>query len=391
MPEAIEGVSTESVAPVIATDDTANDNVDNSASETITEETPVVTDETQESSETAETEAKPEDDPKIPQNFRDQMKALNADIKAKYKPVYTGLEKVSSDLFGSAEPEDVQAAIQTVQALAPTIKVITDQNSSQADVVSAIQKLLPAEHVEGLAWAALNDPATQDVIFADPEVLQTIAEKLFDGRGIEEIKALLANAPETEVDPEKEAWRAEQNTFRSEQARIKSENAARVADEQSNQLMTRFFEGPAQTVIVDDFKLVAPEGASEADKALFTETAKDIRFAAQGRFLEANMPAYMQINNLYRQGKGIQAQAAEIRLQNKYHATLIKVAERNSKLLESRSAATVNGQQDKINNVRPDVKGSVEGNGNREDKPYDVDDPGFMQRFQRDVNPAFHN
>lgn len=389
MLEAIEGVSQEVDAASVATDDQTA--IDSSATVT-TEAQATATDQTQEGVEKAETtqEAKP-DESQIPESFREHTKSLEKDIREKYTPAYTGLEKTATELFGTSTPEDVQAAIQTVQALAPSIKVLTDPNATQADVVATLNKLLPEEHVEAIAWATLNDPASQDFIFSDPDVLKTISERLFDGKPIEDIQAILASAPAPEVDPEREAWRKEQSEFKAEQAKIKSEGAQRVAQEQSQQLLTRFFETPAQTVIADDFKLVAPEGASEADKQLFADTAEDIRYAAQGRFLKANMDAYMQIDSLYRQGKAIQAQAAEIRLQNRYHATLIKTAERHANLLKSRSVATVNGQQAKINGVRPDVTGSVEGNGDQKEKPFDLDSPTFAADFARSVNPRFHN
>lgn len=337
-------------------------------------------------------EAKPDAQPdpaesKDVKAVRDWGKSLERDIKQKFSPAYTGIEKVATELYGASSPEDVQAAIQTVQALAPAIKTLTSDTSSQADVVAAVQQLLPPEHVEAVAWAALNDPATQEVIFSDPEVLQTISERLFGGKSLEEVQALLANAPETEVDPEKDAWRKEQSDFKAEQARIKSENMQRIAQEKSTQLLTRFFETPAQTVIADDFKLVAPEGASEADKQLFADTAEDIRYAAQGRFLKANMDAYMRIDTLYRQGKEVPAHALEIQLANKYHATLIKTAERHANLLKSRSVATVNDQQAKINGVRPDVTGSVEGNGNKAEERWDLNAPDFAQKFAA----SFHN
>lgn len=374
-------------------------NVDSTASQELsdaaTQELASDASSSQEQSQTKEQTTESQDPPE-PENIkqvRDWGKGLERDIKTKFAPAYSGLEKAASELFGTATAEDVQATIQTVQAAAPLLKVVLDANASSADVVSALQKALPSEHMESVAWAALNDPATQEVIFSDPEVLQTISEKLFDGKTIEEVQAILANAPATEVDPEKETWRKEQADFKSERQREASEKMQLAAQTRSQELMTRFFEAPAQTVIADDFKLIAPEGASEADKQLFADTAEDIRYAAQGRFLKANMDAYMQIDNLYKQGKGLQAQAAEIRLQNKYHATLIKVAERNANLLNSRSVATVGDQQTKINAVRPDVTGSVDGTRVQKEAPYDVDSPDFMRRFTSDVNPnsAFHN
>lgn len=381
----LEGVSQEAPTSAATGEQTA---IDNSATTEATEaiQPEVATEQAQESTEKAETqEAKP-DESLIPESFREHTKSLEKDIREKYTPAYVELEKTATELFGTTNPEDIQATLQTMQAAAPLLKVVLDPQSSPVQVVAALQQALPAEHMESVAWAALNDPATQSVIFDDPEVLKTIEEKLFNGRTVQEIQSLLAERPETEVDPEKEAWRREQAQFRSERERETSERNQRATQERTQQLMTRFFEAPAQQVIAEDFKLVAPEGASEVDKALFSDTAKDIRFAAQGRFLEENMDAYMQIQSLYAKGHGLQAQAAEIRLQNKYHATLIKTAERHANLLKARSVATVNGQQAKINGVRPDVTGSVQA-GEKQEERWDIDAPDFAQKFAK----SFHN
>ncbi len=371
-PDAGENVSDSSVSQELP--DAANQELASDASST------------QEQSQTQE--AKPEADPaesKDVKSVRDWGRSLEKDIKGKFQPIYAGVEKTATDLFGSASPEDIKATIQTVQAAAPLLKVITDPQASQNDVVTTLRQMLPAEHLESVAWAALNDPNTQEVIFSDPEVLQAISDKLFQGRSIEDINALLAEAPY--VDPEREAWRQEQSNFKAEQARVRNEATQEAAQKRSTDLLSRFFETPAQRVIADDFKLVAPEGASEADKQLFADTAEDIRYAAQGRFLKANMDAYMQIDSLYRAGKSLQAQAAEIRLANRYEATLIKTAERHANLLKSRSVATVNGQQTKINGVRPEVTGSVDGNGNKQEERWDIDAPDFAQKFAA----SFHN
>ena len=391
MPEAIEGVSSESVAPVIATDDNTNDSVDNSTTEA-TEE--VVTEQAQESAEKVETqEAKPDvDDPKIPQNFRDHLKELESDIKVKYKPAIAGIEKVATDLFGTNTPEDVQATIQTVQALAPSIKVLTDPSASQADVVKTLQTMLPQEHVEAMAWAALNDPQTRPVIFDDPEVRQAISEDLLNGKSIEEVQALLANAPEAEVDPEKEAWRKERADFQAERERDRLQSEQTAARTRMQEFASRFYETTAQRVIADDLKLVAPEGASEQDKKDFEFAAKAAKFTAQALFIEQNGPAAEQLQMLHAKGARPTAEAikSEINLANRYEATLIKTTQFFLNLLAARSDTTVKSQQDRINGVRPDVTGSVEGNGNNAEAPlwdYSKTDAENMKTF----SASFHN
>jgi len=329
-------------------------------------------------------EAKPDDpaESKDLKTVRDWGRSLEKDLR----PLKAGIETTAKELYGTNNPEDIQAAMQTIQALAPSIKVLTDPNAAQADVVSTLQRMLPPEHVEALVWAGLNDPRSHEFIFSDPEVLQTISERLFDGRSIEDVQNVLANATETDFDPATTELRKELASIRAEKAREISEKQTMASQKASEDLLSRFFEAPAQTVIAEDFKLVAPEGASEADKQLFADTAEDIRYAAQGRFLKANMDAYMQIDSLYRKGMVVQAQAAEIRLANRYHATLIKTAERHANLLKSRSVATVNGQQAKINGVRPDVTGSVE-QGEKPVERWDIDAPDFAQKFAA----SFHN
>lgn len=356
-------------------------------SDVVTRDTVLDATSTQEESKTETQETKTEEtatEPDSLKSVREWGKSLERDLK----PLKSGLEKTATELYGASTPEDVQAALQTMQTLAPSIKVLTDPNATQADVVSTLQQMLPAEHVEALTWAALNDPSTQEIIFDDPEVLKAISERLFQGRSIEDVQALLEKTPETATDPAQDAWKKERSDFRAEQQRIKTQNENAAADIRRNELMTRFFETPAQRVIAEDFKLVAPEGASETDKALFADTAKDIRFAAQGRFLEANMDEYQRIQNLYAAGKGLQAQAAEIRLSHRYEATLIKTAERHANLLKSRSVAKVEDQQTKINGVRPDVSGSVQGeNGKAKEDWGNPDDPSFAQKFAA----SFHN
>ena len=332
-------------------------------------------------------EQKPDDpaESKDLKTVRDWGRSLERDLKQKFQPAYTGLEKAATALYGTQTPEDIQATIQTVQAMAPQLRVLTDPTATEASVVSTLQSMLPAEHMEALTWAALNSPASQAVILNDPEVRRTIEERLFEGRTIEDVQAILADVP-GEVDPERDAMRRELAAIRAEKQRETSERNERAIQERTQGLMTRFFEAPAQQVIVDDFKLVAPEGATDADKSLFADTGKDIRFAAQGRFLEENMDAFMQIQNLYVQGREMQAQAAEIRLQNKYHATLIKTAERHANLLKARSVSQVNGQQRKIDGIRPDVTGSVQA-GEKQEERWDIDAPDFAQKFAA----SFHN
>lgn len=335
---------------------------------------------------TQETKQPDVDDPKVPPELREHLKGLERDLKT-YKPAFVGLETAAKTLFGTSTPEDVQAAIQTVQALAPQIKVLTDSNATQADVVSTLQQMLPPENMEALAWHVLNNPANHEAIFTDSEVVKAIEDRFLQGRTFAEIESLLANAPETEADPEREAWRREQASFQAERQREASERTTREANQRSSELASRFFEEPTKRILAEDFKLAAPEGASEADKQLFADTAEDIGYVAQARFAKENMAAFMQIDQLYRQGRQVQAQAAEIRLANRYHATLIKTAERHVNLLKSRSVAVVNDQQGKINGVRTEVSGSVEAGQQKQGPVWDYDKPdaeamvGFQNQF----------
>lgn len=372
----------------------ADSTVSDELSQVATEELASDASSPQEQSETQEAKPEAQEEPaesKDVKQVRDWGKSLERDIKQKFSPAYSGIEKAATELFGVAEPtpEDIQATISTVQALAPSIKVLTDSSASQADVVKTLQKMLPQEHVEAMAWAALNDPATRPVIFDDPEVRQAISDDLFNGKSIEEVQALLANAPETEVDPEREAWRKEQADFKAERQQEKLQTEQTATQTRLREFADRFYESPAQRVIADDLKLVAPEGASEQDKKDFEFAAKAARFTAQALFIEQNGPAAEQLQMLHARGARPTADAirSEINLANRYEATLIKTTEFFLKMLESRSAATVNGQQEKINSVRPDVKGSVDGNGNKTEERWDIDDPAFAQKFAA----SFHN
>ena len=372
-------VNVESADSVAATDDTANGET--------TELTPEAPAEVVEKVETQET--KPEDNPAESQDLkrvREWGQGLERDVREKFAPAYTGLERTATALYGAATAEDVLAAAKTVETLAPQLKVLTDPAAASTEVLSTLKSMLPQEHMEALTWDALNNPANRQVIFDDPEVQSAIAEQYFNGRSIDEVLALLAQAPETESDPEREAWRREQNAFKAERQREASEKTQAAASQRSAELADRFFEQPTKRILAEDFKLVAPEGASEADKQLFADTAEDIGYVAQARFAKENMAAFMQIDQLYRQGRQVQAQAAEIRLANRYHATLIKTAERHVNLLKSRSAAVVSDQQGKINGVRPEVSGSVD-QGQRKEEAWDIDAPDFAQKFAA----SFHN
>src|SRR5262249_55406079 len=155
----------------------------------------------------------------------------------------------------------IQATIQTVTALAPQLKVLTDPMATSDNVVNTLQHMLPAEHIETLAWAALNDPATQQVIFDDPEVIQAIEQRYFQGRSLDEVQQILADVP-GDIDPATANLRREVAAMRAEKDREVSQARDRAIAERTQGLMNRFFEMPAQQVIAGDFKLVAPEGAT---------------------------------------------------------------------------------------------------------------------------------
>lgn len=368
--------STETVAPVAATDDAVNDTA------TVTETPEVKTDAVTETVETQETKQPDVDDPKVPPELREHLKGLERDLKA-YKPAFVGLETAAKTLFGTGTPEDVQAAIQTVQALAPQIKVLTDANATQAEVVSTLQSMLPPENMEALAWHVLNNPANQEAIFSDSEVIKAIEDRLFQGRTIAEIESLLANAPETEADPRMAELMRRDKERTDRDTREASERTTREANQRVAELATRFFEEPAKRVLAE---MVAPEGVSEADKQLFADVAEDAAYVAQARFAKENFQAFQQIEQLYRQGRQQQAIAGELRLANRYEATLLKTKERFSGFLKFRSAAVVSDQQGKINGVRTEVSGSVE-QGQKKEEAWDIDAPDFAQRFAA----SFHN
>jgi hypothetical protein len=135
---------------------------------------------------------------------------------------------------------------------------------------------------------------------------------------------------------------------------------------------------------VKQFNLVAPEGSSPEDKQLFEDTVSDVRFAAQGRFLQTNYQEYAQIQDMYAKGHVTQARVAEARLQNKWQATLIQTAERHSKQLQAMSASRKQEQQAKVANTRPDLSGNVPHTEKKAESAYNLDDPNFLENFLRE-------
>lgn len=376
MPET-QGVIAEVATPPIATDGTPESNIDTSVSEAV--EAPEQS--SQEAIETPEPDKPVVDESKIPESFREHAKGVERDM-LKYKPAWTGLETTAQELFGANSPEHVAATIQAIQAAAPLLKVVLDPSVDPTTAVSTLQKALPPERLEDLVWAGLNDPATQDVILQDKEVQRWISEKVLNGKSIEEVQAILQNAESEPLDPAQEAWRKEQSDFRSERARERAQQDAIAGQQKAVELQQRFFVNPA-TEVIREWNLAAPEGASPADKQLFDEAVKDIQFAAQGRFLEANMAEYQAMEGLYTKGQHMPAVAKEALLQSKFRGFLNNTAERYLGLLKTRSDAARKSQEEKLNGVRPETSGGVSASSSGE--KFDIYSPNFLEQFQRSM------
>lgn len=315
------------------------------------------------------TEEKTEDKTQqLPEHFRKGYEALEKDVNEKYKPV----AKVVDELGG----------IEVVKALAPLAELIANEDADQAQVIETLKQTLLPQHLEALAWASLDNPETQAVVLEDPEVLQVLSDKFFNGKSISEVQAALQFAVEAEdEDPEKAELRKQLKAVNDEKKSEQDRVTAKASEDRVNDLQKRFFMDTADEV-VKQFNLAAPDGATEADRQMFTDTVDDLRFAAQGRFLHENQQEYLKIQDMYARGLGSQARVIEARLHNKWQATLIKTAERMSNNLKDIANARQSNQQAKVQGVRPDVNGNAGQTQQVEEERYDLNDPNWLQNFQ---------
>lgn len=308
-----------------------------------------------------------EEQPKIPEHFRKGYEALEKDVKEKYKPLAEAVEQLGGP--------------QVLEALKPIAELMMNEAADQATVVNTLKESLLPQHLEALAWAALDSPATQTVILDDPDVRQVIADKFFDGRSIEEVQASLEGIPaDDDLDPETARMRQELNTLKNADKQQREQEETRQRQLRTQELEKRFFVDTAADV-VRQFNLAAPEGASEADKQMFSDTVEDFQYSAQGRFLKDNYRAYEHIQDLYAKGLATQARIGEAQLHNKWQATLIKTAERFSKKLQAYSEAATLKQEQKAQGVRPDVTGNVPNTQTEKPKQYDLTDPNWLNDF----------
>jgi hypothetical protein len=305
--------------------------------------------------------------PQPPEHFRKGYESLEKDVKEKYKPVVDAVEQMGG--------------IDLLKAIAPLAEIAIDENADPATVVKTFRETFLPQHMEAIAWAALDDPSTQEIILNDPDVLDTISQKLFNGKSISDVQAALEFAVEAdEIDPEKAQLRKQLADIETSKKAEKEREAAQASDTRINEFQKRFFVDTADEV-VGQFNLVAPDGASEEDKQRFSNTVEDIRYAAQGRFLAENQQAYLQIQEMVAKGFVTQARSAEARLHNKWTATLLKTAERHSKQLRDAVEYTKSSQQTKVQGVRPDVSGNAGQPQVKKDEQYDLNDPDFLTKF----------
>lgn len=358
------GVIEETPASAATSDEIGN--IDNSATlEVSPETTEQVPTEGTENAETSEA--------KLPANFREGYKALETDLK-RYKPM--------------AEAVEQMGGIEVVNALKPLADILLNGASDPSSVVTTLQQTLLPEHFEAVAWAALDNPSTQEIVLEDPDVQKIICEKFFGGRSMEDVKSALEFAGDATEDPLVAEARKERDLFRNQIKAAEDQRTQQAADARTNELQKRFFVDTA-TEVVKQFNMEAPQGATEADRQMFSDTVEDLRYAAQGRFLNENADAYMNIQKMYHDGHVSQARIAEARLHSKWQATLIRTAERHSKFLKSSADASRLSQQAKTQGVRPDLTGNAGQTQTQVKENYDLSNPNFltefMESFKRDL------
>ncbi len=341
-------------------------------------ETPVVEAEAEkpaEGQEAAKEEVVEAGDPKseadkTPKHFREGYEALERDVKEKYKPVM--------------DVVDALGGIEVLNALKPLADLALNADADAADVVKTLKEVMLPQHMEAVAWSALDNPATQEVIMNDPDVQQAISDRFFSGKSIEEVQSLMETlGAEEELDPEKAEMKRQIAAINAAKTSEEAQKQQTEATQRTQDLEKRFYVDTAEEVL-KRFNLVAPDGASAEDKQLFENTVEDIRYAAQGRFLKDNANEYMQIHNMYAKGLITQARVAEARLQNKWQSALIRTAERHSKQLQAVSASRKVEQQQKVANTRPDVTGNAPNEAKPNQEQYDLNSPDFLEQFLKD-------
>jgi len=310
-------------------------------------------------------------DKEPPEHFRKGYEALERDVKEKYKPV--------------AEAVDKLGGLAVINALEPLAKVILDPDADPDLVVKTMQEAFLPEHVEALAWSALDNPNVQEIILNDPEVRKNISEKLFNGMSIEDVQAAVAfHETESETDPEKLQLKADLKKIQDAQNAATAQETAKASEARVVEFQKRFFEDTAEEV-VKQFSLSPAADASEVEKQMFNDTIEDLRYAAQGRFLANHVKDYMQIADMVSKGLTSQARAAEARLHNKWQAVLIQTAERQNKQLRALVESSKAEQITKAKNIRPDVTAGNAGNQvAKQEAAYDPSDPDFLTKFMED-------
>ncbi len=302
-----------------------------------------------------------------PEHFREGYARLEKDVNEKYKPV---VSKV-----------DALGGVAVLDAIEPLLKLTMDESIGADEAVATLKQSILPQHLESLAWAALDNPDTQRVILQDPDVLQAISQQLFSGKSIEEVQAALANSVDDDVDPELAAVRKQLSERDARDKAAQEAQESQAANQRVEELQNRFFENTCNEVL-KQFNFNAPEGASEADKKAMNDSVIDLKYAAQGRFLSEHAQDYGRIQELHAKGLGTQARIAETRLQNMWQATLIQTAERFSQQVASQSAAKKAEQQAKINGVNPDISGgNVTSSETQKSERYDLNDPNWLQNF----------
>lgn len=350
-----------------ATGEQIEGNVENTPATETPTETPVSDMEVAAEPKEGDESGEPQKADTTPKHFREGYEALEKDVKEKYKPI--------------AEAVDALGGIEVVNALKPLAELTLNENADAATVISTLKEVLLPQHLESVAWAAIDNPDTQEVILSDPEVLQVISNKFFGGKSIEEVQSLMESlGADDETDPRLSEALGKLTAYERAQKEEEARTQQAAAEQRVNDLQKRFYVDTAEAV-VKQFNLTAPEGASPEDKQLFEDTVEDVRFAAQGRFLKDNAGEYMQIQDMYAKGHVTQARVAEARLQNKWQATLIKTAERHSLQLQAMSASRKAQQQAKVAETRPDLTGNVPNTETKKSEQYDLNDPNWLQNF----------
>jgi len=205
------------------------------------------------------------------------------------------LDALEDDAPVNNSPAKVETAVSELAEKLGGIAAVEALSNVLSNPNSNLTEILPAEAVENLVWTALDNPAIQATVLADPAVLAAISNQLFFGHSVQNIQALLAQYQRGDGVSEQQL-----------------EAQAIAAETRVQNFQHDFFVSPVDQV-VNSFGI-------DADNR--TEEIQDALRLAQSKFLTANYGEFIALQSAAELGQVSAVSSA--RLQNKWSAYLLK-------------------------------------------------------------------